>query len=113
MRTIITLLLTITVLSAIAKATNSNTETINAIDSASKNIIVIPVSVNSILVNSSAVIRDILQSTKPVQTTLAYTKQFRPLDIHYFPGTSNENALVIGGVHGSELSSVAVAQQLI
>ncbi|HET7897373.1 MAG TPA: hypothetical protein VFL47_06880, partial [Flavisolibacter sp.] len=39
--------------------------------------------------------------------------QNQPVDIWYFPGVSQQKALVIGGIHGSELSSVAVANQLI
>ena len=44
---------------------------------------------------------------------LAYSKNNRPVSVYYFPGTSRENALVIGGVHGSELSSVEITRELI
>lgn len=46
-------------------------------------------------------------------TILAYTKNNRPVTVYFFPGTSKENALVIGGVHGSELSSVEITRELI
>lgn len=45
--------------------------------------------------------------------SLGNTMQGRGIDAWYFPGTSDRNALVIGGVHGSELSSVEVAEALI
>lgn len=51
----------------------------------------------------------------PVKTkTIAgYSKKQKPIELYFFPGTSNERALIIGGVHGSELSSVELAQYLI
>src|SRR4051794_37223227 len=113
MRKIITLLLVAATIGASAKTSNSNTGTSINSDSASIGVNSISANTNSVLSNSSLIIKSILQSTSPVKAVLAYTRQLRPLDIHYFPGTSNENALVIGGVHGSELSSVSVAKQLI
>ena len=113
MRQIITLLLLAATVGASAKTINGNTGTSNNIDSASTGVNYMPDNTNSVLSNSSLVIKNIMQSTSPVKAVLAYTRQLRPLDVHYFPGTSNENALVIGGVHGSELSSVSVAKQLI
>lgn len=47
------------------------------------------------------------------KVVLGYTLHRRPVEAWYFPGTSNENAMVIGGMHGSELSSVEVALQTI
>lgn len=47
------------------------------------------------------------------RVTLGYTAGSRPVQAWYFPGYGNERALVIGGMHGSELSSVEVAQTLI
>ncbi|HEV7333812.1 MAG TPA: hypothetical protein VGN63_22450 [Flavisolibacter sp.] len=41
------------------------------------------------------------------------TKKGKALDVYFFPGTSNKKALVIGGMHGSELSSIEVARSLI
>ena len=37
----------------------------------------------------------------------------RPITAHFFPGASKEKALVVGGVHGSELSGIAVAEELV
>jgi len=113
MRQILTLLLLCSVLGAAAKKTATYTGTTNGIDSSSTGVNIAPLNTNNLLSNSSQVINNLLQSATPVKAVLAYTKQLRPLNIHYFPGTSNENALVIGGVHGSELSSVSVAKQLI
>jgi hypothetical protein len=47
------------------------------------------------------------------KVVLGYTKQDRPVNVYYFPGTSNKRALVIGGMHGSELSSIEVARNII
>jgi hypothetical protein len=113
MSKIITLLLIAFTIGASAKTLTGSAGKPNNVDSTSIGIISFPDNTNSVLSNSSQVIKNILQSTSPERAVLAYTKQLRPLDIHYFPGTSNENALVIGGVHGSELSSVSVAKQLI
>jgi hypothetical protein len=41
------------------------------------------------------------------------TKKGRQLEAYYFPGLSDKKALVVGGMHGSELSSVAVARMLV
>lgn len=54
-----------------------------------------------------------LGTTEPQKRTLLYTAKGQPVELWYFPGTSQKNALVIGGLHGSELSSVEVARQLI
>lgn len=42
-----------------------------------------------------------------------FSKNGRPIEAFYFPGTGNKRALVIGGVHGSELSAIEVARTLI
>ncbi len=47
------------------------------------------------------------------RVTLGYTAGSRPVQAWYFPGYGNERALVIGGMHGSELSSIEVTQTLI
>src|SRR4051812_8955932 len=100
MRKMITLLLIAATVSASARTSNHETAPINNADSTTFSANIIPPNTNSILLTSSLVIKNILQSTTPMKAVLAYTKQLRRLDIHYFPGTSNENALVIGGVHG-------------
>lgn len=45
--------------------------------------------------------------------TLHTTKKGKPLEVYFFPGQSDKKALVIGGMHGSELSSIEVARELI
>jgi len=44
---------------------------------------------------------------------LGHTRSGQSVEAYYFPGTGNKRALVIGGMHGSELSSIAVARRLI
>jgi hypothetical protein len=44
---------------------------------------------------------------------LGFTKELRPVRAYYFPGLSTRTAMVIGGVHGSELASIEVATSLI
>lgn len=55
----------------------------------------------------------LLQSKQPAGMQLGITREGRPVNAWYFPGTSDKKALVIGGMHGSELSSIEVAQALI
>lgn len=61
-------------------------------------------------------------STKPVSYSamrsaftgiLGTTGQGRNIEAYYFPGTSDKRAVVIGGMHGSELSSIEIARVLI
>jgi hypothetical protein len=44
---------------------------------------------------------------------IGFTKAHRPINVHYFPGRSSKRALVIGGVHGTELASIEIANRLI
>ena len=44
---------------------------------------------------------------------LGKTFMGNPVQAYFFPGTSKERALVIGGVHGSELSGIEVAKRLV
>lgn len=44
---------------------------------------------------------------------LGFSQNGLPIELYYFPGASSNNALVIGGVHGSELSAIEVARELI
>jgi hypothetical protein len=44
---------------------------------------------------------------------LGISREGRTVNAWYFPGTSDKKALVIGGVHGSELSSIEVAEALV
>jgi uncharacterized protein DUF4157 len=43
---------------------------------------------------------------------LGSTAGKRSVDAYYFPGQSTERALIVGGVHGSELASIEVAEIL-
>jgi hypothetical protein len=43
---------------------------------------------------------------------LGYTKQNRPVPLYYFPGKSRQSVLIIGGMHGSELSSIELAHSI-
>ncbi|WP_132055941.1 M14 family metallopeptidase [Pseudocnuella soli] len=58
-------------------------------------------------------LRTIRTSTKPTRTLLAYTAQRRPVHAYFFPGKVSEYAFVIGGMHGSELSSIEVAKAVV
>ena len=53
------------------------------------------------------------ESNRSLKAVLGFTKNNRPVELYYFPGTSNKKALVIGGVHGSELSAMDVVKQLL
>ncbi len=81
-----------------------------------KQILLIAFIINLKLVASSHAI----DSIKPVTTTktayrgvLGTTKQGRNIEAYYFPGSSDKRAIVIGGMHGSELSSIEIARVLI
>lgn len=55
----------------------------------------------------------VLRINKPAQLLLGTTRKGRKVNAWYFPGSSDKRALVIGGVHGSELSSIEMAEALI
>jgi hypothetical protein len=48
-----------------------------------------------------------------IQATLATSAGGRPINAYFFPGRTDERALIISGVHGSELSAIQVAEQLL
>lgn len=58
-------------------------------------------------------IETIIKKNIAGKATLGYSQKGRVIEAWYFPGTSDKKAIVIGGVHGSELSSIAVANELI
>jgi hypothetical protein len=62
---------------------------------------------------SSYFIKELINKKRPAKAILGYTSQNRPLEAYYFPGTSDKKALVIGGMHGSELPSIEIAKKLI
>jgi hypothetical protein len=55
----------------------------------------------------------VLEEKRNTQFQLGFSKQGRKINAYYIPGISEQRALVIGGVHGSELSSVEVAYNLL
>src|SRR6266498_4246731 len=61
----------------------------------------------------NAAIQKILKEKKAANFSLGKSKKRRSILAWYFPGTSEKNALVIGGVHGSELSAIEVAETLV
>lgn len=54
-----------------------------------------------------------IQYKLPAQLQLGSTAKGRKIEAWYFPGTSDKRALIIGGVHGSELSAIEVARALV
>ena len=50
---------------------------------------------------------------KSGKVVLGYTKKKKPVEVYYFSGSSNKRALIIGGMHGSELSAIELAKQVI
>ncbi len=55
----------------------------------------------------------ILSQANPARIQMGFSKQGRMIQAWYFPGQTDHRALIIGGVHGSELSSIEVANELI
>jgi hypothetical protein len=55
----------------------------------------------------------ILLERKVAQIVLGKSQHGRNIDAFFFPGTSNKRALIIGGMHGSELSSIEIAKELL
>ncbi|HTM92130.1 MAG TPA: hypothetical protein VL095_06925 [Flavisolibacter sp.] len=66
-----------------------------------------------ITVYSSSLIGEWIKDKKSAKAVLGYTGEGRTVEAYYFPGSSNKKALVIAGMHGSELSSIEMAKQLI
>lgn len=48
-----------------------------------------------------------------IEATIATTAAGRPVESFYFPGQTNERALIIGGVHGSEQGGIEVVEMLL
>lgn len=62
---------------------------------------------------SAADLKIFINKKQKVKAVLGYTKENRPVEVYYFPGTGNKKALIVGGMHGSELSSIEVARNII
>lgn len=61
---------------------------------------------------SSEELKKVLLNRKAAQFILGTSQQGRNIEAYFFPGKSNKRALIIGGMHGSELSSIEVAKEL-
>lgn len=48
-----------------------------------------------------------------VRAMLGFSRQGRAVEAYYFPGSSEQRALIIAGVHGTELSGIEVARALV
>lgn len=58
-------------------------------------------------------VEKVMNSSIALQGIAGYSKNGRPIEAFYFPGQSDKRAMVIGGVHGSELSAIEVARTLV
>lgn len=58
-------------------------------------------------------LQQLLQEKESGKMVLHHTKKGNTVELFFFPGTSDKKALVVGGLHGSELPSIEVAYQLI
>lgn len=56
---------------------------------------------------------DLSNENNIIQGTLGFSNKGRLIKAYYFPGITTKRAMVIGGVHGSELSAIEVANELI
>ena len=55
----------------------------------------------------------VIERQEAARIVLGQSAAGRSIDAWYFPGSSEQRALVIGGVHGSELSAIEVAGALL
>jgi len=56
---------------------------------------------------------DVLQAGRAAKFELGKTEEGRSIEVYYFPGRSTYRAVVMAGVHGSELSSIDVAMMVV
>ena len=54
-----------------------------------------------------------LRSKKFTKVVVGYSNLGSPLTAHFFPGKNKEIALIVAGMHGSELSAIELADSLI
>lgn len=64
-------------------------------------------------VASPFTVEKVINSPIALQGIAGYSKNGRPIEAFYFPGQSDMRAMVIGGVHGSELSAIEVTRTLV
>lgn len=55
----------------------------------------------------------LLQNKEAGKLTLCLTKEGNTVEAYFFPGRSDKKAVIVGGMHGSELPSIEVAHTLI
>lgn len=58
-------------------------------------------------------LQSLLQNKKAEKMDLLRTESGNAVELYFFPGTSDKKAVIIGGMHGSELSSIEVATTLV
>jgi hypothetical protein len=68
---------------------------------------------NNVYAFYSEELNKILTERKATNFILGRSQQGREVEAYFFPGTSHKRALIIAGMHGSELSSIEVAKQLL
>lgn len=61
----------------------------------------------------SALVKMMMTKKEAAVFSLGRSRKETNIEGYYFPGKSDRNALIIGGMHGSELSSIAVANELV
>lgn len=59
------------------------------------------------------VLNELIKERKAEPFILGVTKGKRNIEAYYFPGKSDKRAVIIGGMHGSELSSISLAEEII
>ena len=85
----------------------------NSLAARQDNIPVSQASYNNPVSSIAFPVHEFMTSRVAVKGELGVSKNGRPVAAFYFPGTSDKKALVIGGVHGSELSAIEVAKNLV
>ena len=55
----------------------------------------------------------IFQTRQKGKVVLGYGRNNQPVEAYFFPGTSTKKALVVAGVHGSEIAGVEVAKTIL
>lgn len=68
---------------------------------------------STLSIRSSVDLNFFFRNKYPTYTVLGYTRRNHPVEVYYIPGTSKKRALIIGGMHGSELSSIEIADSVI
>lgn len=61
----------------------------------------------------TALLKNVTAKKEASSFSLGRTRKNQSIEARYFPGRSDKNALIVAGVHGSELSSIEVTKELI